>query len=95
MFQGRETAEGEDKMRKYEKGRSGKLVRVVCNQCGKELKLEKGYLKEGCFHADYLFGYFSGKDGTRHRFDLCEECYDKMIKNFQIPVEEKQERELL
>ncbi len=82
-------------MRKYESENSAKLESVVCNQCKKVLKLEGGYLKEGCFHADYTFGYFSRKDGIRHSFDLCEECYDKMIARFQIPVETEEERELV
>lgn len=74
---------------------NGQLLQVVCNQCKKELKLEHGYLKEGCFQADFGFGYFSRKDGMRHRFDLCEDCYDKMTAGFQIPAEEVSERELL
>ncbi len=82
-------------MRKYESESSGQLVQVICNQCKKELKLENGYLKEGSFAIDYVFGYFSHKDGIRHRFDLCEECYDKMIAKFQIPAEEMPENELL
>ncbi|NLL92600.1 MAG: hypothetical protein GX225_00420 [Clostridiales bacterium] len=36
--------------------------------------------------ADYVWGYFSEKDGERHSFDLCEDCYDAMIKNFKIPI---------
>jgi len=79
-------------MRRYEKEQ---LVQVVCNNCQKELKLKDGYVKEGCFTADYLFGYFSRKDTHRHRFDLCEDCYDKMVAAFQIPVEECTEKELL
>ncbi len=82
-------------MRKYESTNEAKLERVVCNQCKKVLKLENGYLKEECFHADHIFGYFSRKDGTRHSFDLCEECYDRMIARFQIPVETEEEKELL
>lgn len=73
-------------MRKYGK--------VICNQCKKELKSEKDFLREGCFTVDYTFGYFSRKDGTRHRFDLCEDCYDKMVGQFAIPVEEDEETEL-
>ncbi|MCM1089321.1 MAG: hypothetical protein NC092_00135 [Butyrivibrio sp.] len=73
-------------MRKYEK--------IICNQCKKELKSDGKYLKEGCFSVDYTFGYFSRKDGARHRFDLCEDCYDKMIAQFAIPVEEDEETEL-
>lgn len=82
-------------MRKYEKGQDNKLEAVVCNQCGKLLKLENGYLKEGCFQADFLWGYFSTKDGVRHQLDLCEDCYGKWTEGFMIPVEEAEERELL
>lgn len=82
-------------MRESENGLETKLRKVVCNQCGRTLKVEGGILKEGCFSADYLFGYFSKKDGVRNRFDLCEECYEKIISQFKIPVEETEETELL
>ena len=82
-------------MRRYEENQDVKLMRVVCNQCKKELKLENGYLKEGCYMADFVFGYFSKKDGIRHQFDLCEACYDKLIAGFQIPVDISEEKELL
>ena len=85
----------EEKMRRYEGENNVKLMRVVCNQCKKELKVENGYLKEGCFSADVNFGYFSQKDGTKHHFDLCEECYDKLVGQFAIPVEECQNTELM
>ncbi len=87
--------EMEDKMRKYEEEQSGKLMQVVCNRCKRELKVENGYLKEGCFSTDFVFGYFSKKDGVRHRFDLCEECYDQLVADFPVPVEESEARELL
>lgn len=82
-------------MRRYEEVQGGRLVQVICNRCQKELKVENGYLKEGCFHGNATFGYFSEKDGIRHRFDLCEKCYDKMVKQFAIPVSEMPENELL
>ena len=82
-------------MRKYDNEQKGNLTKVICNQCKKELKIENGYLKEGCFNADIIFGYFSHIDGTRHQFDLCEDCYNKMIAAFQIPVDESQANELL
>ena len=81
-------------MRKYDE-KSMKLLAVCCNQCKKELRVENGYLKEGCFGVDVTFGYFSHKDGIRQKFDLCEECYDKMVKQFAIPVEECENNELL
>ena len=81
-------------MRIYrDKNRTG-LTQVTCNRCGRQLKVEKGVLKEGCFSADTVFGYFSGKDGMRHRFDLCESCYDALLAEFCVPVEESEEREL-
>ena len=80
-------------MREYNE--QNQLVKMKCNICTKEIKLEQQIVKEGCFSVDATFGYFSKKDGTRHRFDLCEECYDKMIAHFQVPVEESEAHELL
>lgn len=79
-------------MRKEE---NGKLQQVICNGCGQELKIENEIVREGCFAADVRFGYFSRKDGLRHKFDLCEDCYDKWIHTFAVPVEEMPETELL
>ena len=82
-------------MRKYEEGQDRKLIQVVCNKCGRPLKLENGHLKEHCFSADTAFGYFSRKDGIRHHFDLCESCYDQWTAQFAVAVEESEEPELL
>ncbi|MDD3368924.1 MAG: hypothetical protein PHP50_08600 [Lachnospiraceae bacterium] len=77
------------------KPENNKLQKVVCNQCGRELLVEDGILKEGCFHGDQKFGYFSEKDGEEQEFDLCEICYDKMITGFQIPVTKKEITEMM
>lgn len=50
--------------------------------------------------ADYVkieknWGYFSNKDGTRAKINICEECYDEMIKSFQIPPTVEENTELL
>lgn len=82
-------------MRKYLEEKGTEPVGVICNGCGKELLVENGIVKEGCFHVDAVFGYFSKKDGQIHSFDLCEDCYDKMTAQFTIPVEEKEAKELL
>ncbi len=82
-------------MRKYTKIEDNQLLEVRCNQCGRLLQIENGMLKEGCFHGENIFGYFSTKDGTRHSFDLCEACYDRMISKFEIPVEESEANEYL
>ncbi|MCD7884038.1 MAG: hypothetical protein LUI87_10125 [Lachnospiraceae bacterium] len=62
-----------------------KIVR--CNGCGKTIERKKDMYREGVFLADQEWGYFSGKDGERHRFCLCEKCYDRMIRGFVLPVE--------
>lgn len=71
------------------------LGQVVCNQCGKRLKVEDGILKEGCFSAEYVFDYFSEKDGYIYSLDLCEECFDLWIKGFKEPVQITETREFL
>ena len=81
-------------MKKYTEQGDMSLLQVVCNKCGRPLKVENGILKEGCFSGNTVFGYFSRKDGMRQCFDLCEDCYDAMVKGFTIPVEEIEEKEL-
>lgn len=81
-------------MRKYKDKYKKQLKEVVCNKCGRRLKVENGILKEGCFNGNNVFGYFSRKDGIRQQFDLCESCYDAMVVTFSIPVSETEENEL-
>lgn len=80
-------------MRKY--NQENELSIVICNKCKKNLKVENGILKEGCFHTEYHFDYFSLKDGQKHDFDLCEACYDKLLESFLIPAEISDESVLL
>lgn len=86
--------EGECHMRKFS-DHEKKLEAVICNGCGRNLKLENGVLKEGCFEGKQSFGYFSSMDGEKHQFDLCEECYRKFTKQFAVPVEKQEITELL
>ena len=71
------------------------LSKVVCNQCGKELKVEDGILKEGCFWVDYAFDYFSEKDGYIYSLDLCEGCFDSWTEGFKEPVRIRETKEFL
>lgn len=82
-------------MRKFVDGTEREVEAVICNRCGRSMKTENGILKEGCFRGDSVFGYFSRRDGKRHRFDLCEDCYNKIIADFAVAVEETDENELL
>ena len=52
-----------------------------------EIPVTDGYPREGVFSADYEWGYFSGKDGEKHSFDLCEECYDRLLASFKLPAD--------
>lgn len=70
------------------------LRAVICNGCGRQLKVEKGVLREGCFCAEQIFGYFSSMDGKRISFDLCEECFQKLLDRFAVPAEIEEETEL-
>ena len=88
-------AEWEEILRKYQEVLDRKLMRVVCNRCGRALEVEGGCVREGCVSVTAPFGYFSRKDGTVHHFDLCEDCYDAIIAQFAIPVEAAEETELL
>lgn len=82
-------------MRQYLDGNKKTLKKIVCNQCGRELKLENGIVQEGVFPGDARWGYFSKKDGERHSFDLCEECYGNLVNGFLIPVTVEDETEFL
>ncbi len=82
-------------MRLYADSEKRTLEKIVCNQCGRELKLENGIVQEGVFQGETRFGYFSGKDGESHSFDLCEECYDRLTGRFLVPVTMEEELELL
>lgn len=82
-------------MRIYLDEQEKQLESVLCNACGRRLSVENGIVLEGCFQGDMAFGYFSSRDGRRHRFDLCEQCYNKMIAAYRIPVTDEEVTELL
>ncbi|MCI9442607.1 MAG: hypothetical protein HFH15_15565 [Ruminococcus sp.] len=63
------------------------VTKIICNQCGKEIPVVNGQAQEGVFSVDFAWGYFSEKDGEKHSFELCEECYDALLKGFRIPAE--------
>ena len=67
---------------------------VVCNKCGKIICENKTIKK-----ADYViikkdWGYFSSKDGMHQEMNICEGCFDEMVKGFQIPPFEEANTEL-
>lgn len=79
-------------MRIYEKD---KIIEIYCNKCGKKIEVKNDVLKEGVLSIDKRWGYFSDRDGIQHSFDICEECYNKIIGRFKYPVTETEYSELI
>lgn len=71
------------------------LEQITCNKCGKQMKRENGVIKQDFLEITKAWGYFSQKDGKTYSFALCEECCDKMIEGFMVPVDIKDTTELL
>lgn len=60
---------------------------IYCNICGKKIEKDvHGYFSDH-LHIKKTWGYNSTKDGACHELDICEECYDKILKNCKISVE--------
>ena len=67
-------------MRQYrtEKKELNELDKIICNKCGKEIKVTRGVEK--------CWGYFSNKDNQEDRFELCEDCYDELVASFKFKI---------
>lgn len=60
------------------------IEKITCNMCGNDIGRNSfGYFDESV-HVEKTWGYGSEKDGETHAFDLCEECYNKLISGFKI-----------
>lgn len=68
---------------------------IICNCCKKIIQEKDRTIDTEFLHVEKEWGYFSGKDGERQEFDICEACYDKWIKGFQIPVKTIEVTELV
>ena len=60
---------------------------MKCNKCGKIIVTKNDVPLEDVLQIDKVWGYFSKKDGKRHRWNICESCYQNLIEEFAIPVE--------
>lgn len=72
-----------------------KTAGVICNKCGRSLPVNNDIIMADFIEINKKWGYFSGKDGKSYRFILCEECSDKLMKEFVVPVQIEDTRELL
>lgn len=57
---------------------------IICDSCGKKIRRNKFNEFEDYFHIEKTWGYHSNKDGRHDSFDICEECYDKMIEILKL-----------
>lgn len=62
------------------------ITKVICNMCKKEIEVKNGMPEEEILSVEKQWEYYSNKDGEKHSFDICEECYDKLVTSFAIPV---------
>lgn len=60
------------------------VSKVVCNGCGREIPFGQA----DYFHGEKTWGYFSAQDGRKDSFDLCEDCYRKMLDSFRLKIKE-------
>ena len=64
---------------------------IYCNRCGSPICTEGEAGKSSFLTICKEWGYFSErKDGTVHRMDLCESCYDAWVRTFAIAPEVEQ-----
>ena len=47
------------------------------------------------FHYDFFIEKCRIVSVRRHKFDLCENCYDEIVKSFKRPIEDEEYMELL
>ena len=62
------------------------IEKIICNKCGKEIIISRGVPQEDYLEVEKRWGYQSGKDNQVDCFDLCEDCYDEMVKGFKIKI---------
>ena len=74
-------------MRQYKTQETKAIDKIICNKCGKVIRVNDGIPEADVLSVEKRWGYFSEKDNERHSFDLCEECYDEWVATLQIPIE--------
>lgn len=73
-------------MRQYTIKETKQLEKIICNKCGKEIMIKNEIPTEDVLSVEKRWGYSSEKDNEVHAFDLCETCYDEMVRTFKYPV---------
>lgn len=59
---------------------------VVCNCCGKEIKTDSHGYTPDHLSVEKRWSYHSCFDNSIHSFDICQDCYQKIIDSFKLPI---------
>ena len=75
-------------MRQYrtEKKEMNELEKIICNKCGREIKVIRGVAQEDYLSVTKRWGYFSNKDNQEDAFEICEDCYDELVASFKFKL---------
>lgn len=68
---------------------------IYCNMCGKKIEQKQGIPMEDFVSVKKTWGYFSKKDGVVQECDLCEDCFDEIVRQFRIPAAQSELKEML
>ena len=60
---------------------------IRCNKCAKLIAVENGIPREDFIRVKKDWGYFSKKDGITWKLVLCEECSERLVREFAVPVQ--------
>lgn len=72
-----------------------KLVKIICNGCSCECESENSVFKKEFLSVQKSWGYFSERDGETDCWDLCEECYNRLVSSFKIKIDVSENTELM
>ncbi|MCL2225675.1 MAG: hypothetical protein FWB96_11975 [Defluviitaleaceae bacterium] len=61
------------------------LSNVRCNSCGRDVEKEDPGYFEDHISLTKSWGYHSPYDGETHDIDLCVDCYQGWVNQFEIP----------
>lgn len=70
-------------MRKYEEKPRPVLTDLLCDVCGKSCRTNYADVNFEYATLTAQWGYFSRKDGDNYAMELCEDCFDDVIKYLQ------------
>lgn len=69
---------------------------IYCNCCGEAICASDKMGETSFLTIQKEWGYFSNeKDGEIHSMDICEPCYDELVRVFAIAPERKKVTEYL